>query len=57
MPASLLDSQLDTLEPLHDDEPGARISGAGSPDTVVTTLLSALSSERGIPVPDLEASP
>ena len=57
MPASLLDSQLDTLEPLQEDEPGARISGAGSPADVVTTLLSALSSERGVRLSDLEDSP
>src|SRR3954471_5393677 len=57
MPPSLLDSQLETLEPLEDDEPGARISGAGKPDGVVTTLLSALSGERGIRLPDLEDSP
>src|SRR6476469_9435233 len=30
MPASLLDSQLATLEPLQDEEPGAAISGAAS---------------------------
>ncbi len=57
MPASLLDSQLETLEPLQEDEPGARISGAGSPADVVTTLLSALSSERGVRLSDLEESP
>jgi gluconokinase len=49
MPASLLDSQLATLEPLHDDEPGASISGAGSPQAVVDELLSALQAERGSP--------
>ena len=32
MPSSLLESQLATLEPLQDDEPGAAVSGAGSPD-------------------------
>ena len=48
MPASLLDSQLSTLEPLGDDEPGARISGAGSPPSVVTELLAALDAERGL---------
>jgi gluconokinase len=57
MPASLLDSQLETLEPLQDDEPGARISGAGSADAVVTELLSVLSRERGLRLPDLEGSP
>jgi gluconokinase len=48
MPASLLDSQLATLEPLQDDEPGARISGAGAPDEVVESLLTTLSAERGL---------
>jgi gluconokinase len=48
MPASLLGSQLATLEPLQDDEPGARISGAGSPDEVVESLLTTLDAERGL---------
>ena len=48
MPASLLDSQLATLEPLGDDEPGARVSGAGSPPSVVAELLAALDAERGL---------
>jgi gluconokinase len=48
MPASLLDSQLATLEPLQDDEPGARISGAGAPDEVVDSLLTTLDAERGL---------
>ena len=48
MPASLLDSQLTTLQPLADDEPGARISGAGSPPSVVAELLAALDAERGL---------
>ena len=51
MPASLLDSQLATLEPLRDDEPGAAISGAGTPDVVVDDLLAALSRQRGIRIP------
>lgn len=48
MPGSLLDSQLATLEPLADDEPGARVSGSGSPPSVVTELLAALDAERGL---------
>jgi gluconokinase len=48
MPASLLDSQLATLEPLQDDEPGARISGAGAPEDVVASLLTTLDAERGL---------
>src|SRR3954453_9892820 len=42
MPASLLDSHLATLEPLGDDEPGARVSGAGSPPSVGDEMLAAL---------------
>jgi gluconokinase len=56
MPASLLDSQLATLEPLEDDEPGATVSGAGSPETVVSDLLSALEAERGVRAESQEAS-
>jgi gluconokinase len=57
MPVSLLDSQLATLEPLGDDEPGVRISGAGSPEAVLEEVLSALSRERGVWIPDREVSP
>ena len=56
MPASLLDSQLATLEPLGDDEPGARVSGAGSPPSVVDELLAALDTERGLHLSAQEAS-
>jgi gluconokinase len=49
MPPSLLDSQLATLEPLQDDEPGASVSGAGQPDKVVDALLATLRAERGLP--------
>lgn len=42
MPSSLLESQLATLEPLQDDEPGATISGAGEPGEVVAELLDVL---------------
>ena len=49
MPPSLLESQLSTLEPLEDDEPGASISGAGRPDEVVDALLATLRAERGLP--------
>ena len=55
MPASLLDSQLATLEPLADDEPGARVSGAGTPPSVVTELLAALDTERGLHLSTQEA--
>ena len=48
MPASLLESQLATLEPLQDDEPGARISGDEPVDDVVDRLLATLDAERGL---------
>jgi gluconokinase len=57
MPASLLHSQLATLEPLEDDEPGARISGAGAPASVVDELLAVLDTERGLHLSSQEASP
>ena len=56
MPVSLLDSQLALLEPLDADEPGIRISGAGTPDAVVDDLLTALNTERGVRIPDRETS-
>jgi gluconokinase len=55
MPPSLLDSQLATLEPLQDDEPGASISGAGTPDAVVEKLLTTLSTERCLRIENREA--
>lgn len=42
MPASLLPSQLATLEPLEDDEPGVVITKTESPERVVTDALCAL---------------
>jgi gluconokinase len=48
MPSALLESQLATLQPLQDDEPGASISGAGTPDAVVDQLLTTLRAERGL---------
>jgi gluconokinase len=56
MPASLLDSQLATLEPLADDEPGARISGAAPPAAVADELLAVLDAERGLSLSTQEAS-
>jgi gluconokinase len=47
MPASLLASQLATLEPLQPDEPGVTISGEGPPDVVAARVLDALRDERG----------
>jgi gluconokinase len=42
MPASLLDSQLATLEPLEDDEPGLLLAGDDEPADVVRALLKGL---------------
>jgi len=42
MPASLLPSQLATLERLQTDEPGLVVSAAGKPDEVVHRALVAL---------------
>ena len=46
MPPSLLDSQLATLEPLAEDEPGDVIAGDGPLTESVTELLSDLKRER-----------
>ena len=56
MPASLLDSQLATLEPLEDDEPGEPVSGAGPPESVAAELLAALDADRGLHLSAQEAS-
>ena len=42
MPASLLPSQLATLEPLQPDEPGVVVLAEGTPDEVVTRAMAAL---------------
>jgi gluconokinase len=42
MPASLLRSQLDTLEPLGADEPGIRVETGGDPDAIADRALDAL---------------
>lgn len=42
MPASLLSTQLDTLEPLGDDEPGVTISNEGTEAVVLDRALGAL---------------
>ena len=42
MPAALLASQLEALEPLADDEAGARIENVGSVGEVVTRAIAAL---------------
>ncbi|GAA4555934.1 gluconokinase [Pseudonocardia xishanensis] len=40
MPASLLQSQLDTLEPLGADEPGVTVDGAGDPGAIGDRVLA-----------------
>lgn len=42
MPASLMDSQLDTLEPLGDDEAGVRLDVAASPEELVDEAVAAV---------------
>jgi gluconokinase len=42
MPASLLPSQLSTLEPLEPDEAGITVSAGGSPDAVLDEALRGL---------------
>jgi len=43
MPASLLQSQLDTLEPLEDDEEGAVLDVDAPLDEVVDAAVAAVS--------------
>jgi gluconokinase len=45
MPAALLASQLDTLEPLEDDERGIRIENTGTVSDVVTRVIAALDAD------------
>jgi gluconokinase len=47
MPASLLPSQLATLEPLDPDEPGVTVSAEGSPDDVLAEALRRLGLSEG----------
>ena len=49
MPASLLDSQFATLQPLGPDEAGVAVDVSGSPEEIAARALSALS--------DLQRSP
>ena len=42
MPPSLLTSQLATLEPLQQDEPGVTVPGTGDPASVVDAIVAAL---------------
>jgi gluconokinase len=48
MPPSLLDSQLDTLERLGEDEPGGVIAGDAPLADTVAELLTDLRKERGL---------
>lgn len=41
MPPELLDSQYDTLDPLHADEPGVTIDASCSPEQVMAAALEA----------------
>ncbi len=47
MPPSLLDSQLATLQPLADDEPGIRVSVSAPPDGVVAEVVRWLGDASG----------
>jgi gluconokinase len=42
MPPALLDSQLETWEPLQPGEPGVSVLNEGAPDAVATAALAAL---------------
>jgi gluconokinase len=52
MPASLLVSQLSTLEPLGEDEPGVTVPGIGDQDEVLDLVLAELARGRGVPILD-----
>ncbi|GAB3634136.1 gluconokinase [Microbacterium shaanxiense] len=47
MPASLLQSQYDTLEPLDADERGIRVSVTAEPDTIVDAVVADLPPKTG----------
>ena len=49
MPASLLRSQLDTLEPLEPDEPGIGVGTEGGPDAIAERALAALRARESAP--------
>jgi gluconokinase len=51
MPASLLRSQLDTLEPLQADEPGIAVPGQGGVDQVIDAILEVLTRENRLAPP------
>jgi gluconokinase len=47
MPPSLLPSQLATLEPLDDDEPGVTVTADRAPDVVLDEALELLGLDHG----------
>lgn len=47
MPASLLDSQLETLEPLQPDEQGVTLSARAEPELVLSKVLAWLGAKGG----------
>jgi gluconokinase len=51
MPPSLLDSQLETLEPLQPDEPGVTLDADRPGEEVVAALIAALRAQHRLPVP------
>lgn len=51
MPASLLRSQFETLEPLEPDELGSQVSVLAPPDQVVSAALAALRGAANGPTP------
>jgi gluconokinase len=57
MPASLLDSQLGTLEPLGADEPGFALRSDGRPDEVARQAGDELRTRGIVPAPTLEETP
>jgi len=56
MPSSLLESQLATLEPLADDEPGAVVSGVAPAAEVALDVITTLNRERDLSLPTREDS-
>ena len=57
MPASLLDSQLATLEPLRPGEQGFTVPGDRSPDDVADLVVQELRKRGILPAPTLEETP
>ncbi len=47
MPASLLDSQFATLEPLQDDEAGVAVDVSGTPEEITARAVAALRGRAG----------